>query len=137
MKRNLILSLIIILLIISCKKINLLGPNDIPPPTEFPNTEYPTPTPVPVPPIDIEEKPIIVKPEIVSGKTVFGGYAKRFKYKNEWYVLATNEYDTDTKSLEKTGKAALLKIANDGSTITKIGGYLLLWILKMLIIGLI
>ncbi|MEI0491405.1 hypothetical protein R4J17_03060 [Brachyspira intermedia] len=106
------------------QKINLLGPNDIPPPTEFPNTEYPTPTPVPVPPIDIEEKPIIVKPEIVSGKTVFGGYAKRFKYKNEWYVLATNEYeyDTDTKSLEKTGKAALLKIANDGSTITKIGG---------------
>lgn len=36
MKRNLILVLIILsitLLIISCKKINLLGPNDIPPPT--------------------------------------------------------------------------------------------------------
>ena len=114
----------------SCKKVNLLSPTYIPPPTEFPNIEddkeeipdYPNPTPLPTPPEKTEEKPIEVKPEVVANGTVFGGYGRRFKFKNDWYVLATNEYqyDPNTKTLNPAGKGAVLKINNDGSTITKI-----------------
>lgn len=116
----------VLILIVSCKKINLLSSAYIPPPTAFPNIsevpDYPIPTPIPTPPDKVEEKPIKVTPEIVPDNTVFGGYSKRFKYKNEWYVLATNQYkyDADTKKLTPTGKGALLKIGNDGSTISKI-----------------
>ena len=128
----LLLLILIVVLIMSCKKINLLSPTYIPPPTEFPNIEddkpvipdYPNPTPLPTPPEegDIEEKPIEVKPEVVQNGTVFGGYGRRFKFKNDWYVLATNEYqyDPNTKTLNPAGKGAVLRIENDGSTITKI-----------------
>ena len=128
----LLLLILIIVLIMSCKKVNLLGPNNIPPPTQFPNIDdekpeipdYPNPTPLPTPPEegDIEEKPIEVKPEVVQNGTVFGGYGRRFKFKNDWYVLATNEYEykPETKTLNPTGKGAVLRIENDGSTITKI-----------------
>ena len=113
-----------LILIVSCKKINLLSPTYIPPPTEFPNEtpEYPNPTPVPNPPQEPEEKPIEVKPEVVENGTVFGGYGRRFKFKNDWYVLATNEYqyDTNSKTLKPTGKGAVLRIEKDGKTITKI-----------------
>ena len=97
-----------LILIVSCKKINLLSSTYIPPPTEFPNEmpEYPESTPVPTPPQEPEEKPIEVKPEVVENGTVFGGYGRRFKFKNSWYVLATNEYqyDTNSKTLKPTGK---------------------------------
>ena len=126
----LLLLILIVVLIMSCKKINLLSPTYIPPPTAFPNIEddkeeipdYPNPTPVPTPPEKTEEKPIEVKPEVVANGTVFGGYGRRFKFKNDWYVLATNEYqyDPNTKTLNPTGKGAVLRIENDGSTITKI-----------------
>ena len=126
----LFLLILIIVFIISCRKINILGPNDIPPPTAFPNIDdekpeipdYPNPTPVPDPPEETEEKPIEIKPEVVEDGIVFGSYGRRFKFKNEWYVLATNEYKYDPvkKQLERTGKGALLKIANDGNTIIKI-----------------
>ncbi|AEM22274.1 hypothetical protein Bint_1655 [Brachyspira intermedia PWS/A] len=116
----------------SCKKVNLLGPNNIPPPTAFPIIDdekpeipdYPDPTPVPDPPDegDIEEKPIEVKPEVVPNGTVFGGYGRRFKFKNDWYVLATNEYEynPETKMLRQLNKGAVLRIEKDGKTITKI-----------------
>ncbi len=66
------------ILINSCRKINLLSPSIIPPPTEFPNNgqipEYPTPSPtLPIPPEKTEEKNITVTPEIVKDGTVFGG----------------------------------------------------------------
>ena len=113
-----------LILIVSCKKINLLSSTYIPPPTEFPNEmpEYPESTPVPNPPQEPEEKPIEVKPEVVENGTVFGGYGRRFKFKNDWYVLATNEYkyDPNTKGLNPTGKGAVLRIEKDGKTITKI-----------------
>ena len=113
-----------LILIVSCKKINLLSSTYIPPPTEFPNEtpEYPNPTPVPTPPQEPEEKPIEVKPEVVENGTVFGGYGRRFKFKNDWYVLATNEYEykPETKTLNPTGKGAVLRIEDDGKTITKI-----------------
>lgn len=53
---------------------------------------------------------------------MFGGYGRRFKFKNDWYVLATNEYEykPETKTLNPTGKGAVLKIEDDGKTITKI-----------------
>lgn len=109
------------------QKINLLPPSYIPPPTAFPNIseevpDYPTPTPIPPPPEITEDIHIEIKPEIVQNGTVFGGYGRRFKYKNEWYVLATNEYEykPETKTLNPTGKGALLKIGSDGTTITKI-----------------
>ena len=124
------LLILIIVLIMSCRKINILGPNNIPPPTAFPNIDdekpeipdYPDPTPVPTPPDEVEEKPIEVKPEVVQNGTVFGGYGRRFKFKNDWYVLATNEYEYnyETKTLNPRGKGAILKIENDGRTITKI-----------------
>ncbi|MEI0531405.1 hypothetical protein R4I97_07585 [Brachyspira pilosicoli] len=117
----------ILILIVSCKKINLLPPTYIPPPTAFPNIgeelpDYPTPSPILPPPEITENITIEIKPEIVQNGTVFGGYGRRFKYKNEWYVLATNEYEykPETKTLNPTGKGALLKIGSDGSTITKI-----------------
>ncbi|MEI0562423.1 hypothetical protein [Brachyspira pulli] len=126
----LLLLILIIILIMSCKKVNLLGPNNIPPPTKFPIIDdnkpeipdYPNPTPVPTPPEKTEEKPIEVKPEAVANGTVFGGYGRRFKFKNDWYVLATNEYEYnyETKTLNPRGKGAILKIENDGRTITKI-----------------
>ena len=128
----LLLFILIVVMIMSCKKINLLSPTYIPPPTAFPNIEddkeeipdYPNPTPIPTPPEegDIEEKPIEVKPEVVANGTVFGGYGRRFKFKNDWYVLATNEYqyDPNTKTLNPTGKGAVLRIEKDGKTITKI-----------------
>ena len=113
-----------LILIVSCKKINLLSSTYIPPPTEFPNEmpEYPESTPVPTPPQEPEEKPIEVKPEVVENGTVFGGYGRRFKFKNDWYVLATNEYEykPETKTLKPIGKGAVLRIEKDGKTITKI-----------------
>lgn len=127
MKNKILLLLIILNLLISCKKVNLLTPSIIPPPTEFKNNEkipqYPTPSPVlPIPPEKTEEKNIVVTPEIVKDGTVFGGYGRRFKFKNEWHILATNEYkyDPNTKILTPTGKGAILKIDNNGKTITKI-----------------
>ncbi|MEI0747728.1 hypothetical protein [Brachyspira pulli] len=126
------LLILIIVLIMSCRKINILGPNNIPPPTKFPIIDdnkpeipdYPDPTPVPDPPDkgDIEEKPIEVKPEVVPNGTVFGGYGRRFKFKNDWYVLATNEYEynPETKMLRQLNKGAVLRIEKDGKTITKI-----------------
>ncbi|MEI0698084.1 hypothetical protein R4K92_04005 [Brachyspira intermedia] len=128
----LLLLILIVVLIMSCKKVNLLGPNNIPPPTKFPIIDdekpeipdYPDPTPVPDPPEegDIEEKPIEVKPEVVQNGTVFGGYGRRFKFKNDWYVLATNEYEynPETKILRQLNKGAVLRIEKDGKTITKI-----------------
>lgn len=117
----------VLILTVSCKKINLLPPSYIPPPTAFPNIseevpDYPTPTPIPPPPEITEDIHIEIKPEIVQNGTVFGGYGRRFKYKNEWYVLATNEYEykPETKTLNPTGKGAVLKIEDDGKTITKI-----------------
>ena len=72
----------VLILIVSCKKINLLSSAYIPPPTAFPNIsevpDYPIPTPIPTPPDKVEEKPIKVTPEIVPDNTVFGGYSKRF-----------------------------------------------------------
>ena len=116
--------IVCLILIVSCKKINLLSSTYIPPPTEFPNEtpEYPESTPVPTPPQEPEEKPIEVKPEIVENGTVFGGYGRRFKFKNDWYVLATNEYEykPETKTLNPIGKGAVLRIEKDGKTITKI-----------------
>ena len=126
----LLLLILIIILIMSCKKVNLLGPNNIPPPTKFPSMDdgkpeipdYPNPTPVPDPPGEVEEKPIEVKPEVVQNGTVFGGYGRRFKFKNDWYVLATNEYEynPETKMLRQLNKGAVLRIEKDGKTITKI-----------------
>ena len=55
---------------------------------------------------------------------VFGGFGRRFKFNNEWHILATNEYqyDPNTKMIVPTGKAAILKINNDGNTMTKVYG---------------
>ena len=116
------LLILIIVLIMSCRKINILGPNNIPPPTAFPNIydekpeipDYPDPTPVPDPPDEVEEKPIEVKPEVVQNGTVFGGYGRRFKFKNEY------EYNPETKTLRQLNKGAVLRIEKDGKTITKI-----------------
>lgn len=127
MKNKILFLLIILNLLISCKKVNLLTPSIIPPPTEFKNNEkipqYPTPTPVlTIPPEKTEEKNIIVTPEIVKDGIVFGGYGRRFKFNNEWHILATNEYkyDPNTKILTPTYKGAILKIDNNGKTIIKI-----------------
>ncbi|MBW5409662.1 hypothetical protein E6A50_04670 [Brachyspira hampsonii] len=126
----LLLLILVIVLIMSCKKVNLLSPTYIPPPTAFPSKDnnkpvipyYPNPTPVPTPPEETEEKAIEIKPEVVANDTVFGGYGRRFKFKNDWYVLATNEYqyNHNTKTLNPTGKGAVLRIEKDGKTITKI-----------------
>lgn len=133
-KLLIIMLFILIAFTLSCKKVNILRPSHIPPPTEFPKDDtkpeipdYPIPSPLPPPPDKPEDQYIEIKPEIVQGRKVFGGYGRRIKLHNEWYVIATNEYqyDNNSKRLTPTGKGALLKINNDGSTIIKIHSMLL------------
>ena len=67
--------LILISLMVSCKKFNILGPNTIPPPTDFTVPDNTIPSHVDV------------RPETAPDNAVFGTYIKRFVYKGKWYIF--------------------------------------------------
>jgi len=65
---------------------------------------------------------IEVNPEVAPDGTVFGGFTKRFKFKDQWYVLADYmySYDTEKKIATQTGSNVVLRI-DDDKTITIYG----------------
>lgn len=102
----LVLLIILLILAVSCKKVNLLAPSYIPQETKFLS-----------PPTNAIPKKIDVDPQPAKNGEVFGGFTKKFYYKGEWYVLANYiyYYDATNKTLTQNGNHALLKLDNDGN----------------------
>ena len=99
--------LILISLMVSCKKFNILGPNTIPPPTDFTVPDNTIPSHVDV------------RPETAPDNAVFGTYIKRFVYKGKWYILARNMYNYDAvnKTLTKTATNIVLSMDSDNKIV--------------------
>ncbi|WIH83874.1 hypothetical protein NEI00_01520 [Brachyspira pilosicoli] len=99
------LLILIIVLIVSCNKINILGANYIPPETDFKLPEEAIPG-------HIDVNPVPAK----YGE-VFGGFSKKFKYKDKWYILADYmyDYDPERKKLNKTDKNIILEIDDNAN----------------------
>lgn len=111
MKRFLIslsvLSIMSLLVMFACKKVNILAPTYIPDETKFrvPNNDQTIPS------------KIDVNPQPAKNGEVFGGFIRKFQYKGEWHILATNRYyyDANNKLLTPKGKQFLLKFDKDGN----------------------
>lgn len=111
MKRFLIslsvLSIVLLLVMFACKKVNILAPTYIPDETKFrvPNNDQTIPS------------KIDVNPQPAKNGEVFGGFIRKFQYKGEWHILATNRYyyDANNKILTPKGKQFLLKFDKDGN----------------------
>ncbi|AEM22242.1 hypothetical protein Bint_1623 [Brachyspira intermedia PWS/A] len=103
----LLLLILIIFLMISCKKINILGPNNIPPPTDFRLPEDTIPGHIDVNPVPAKDG------------EVFGSFQRKFKYQGKWYVLADYMYDYDpkTKTLNRKAEDIILQIDNNGNIV--------------------
>lgn len=99
------LLIFIIVLIVSCNKINILGANYIPPETDFKLPEEAIPGHIDVNPVPAKEG------------EVFGGFSKKFKYKDKWYILADYiyDYDPERKKLNKTDKNIILEIDDNAN----------------------
>ncbi|MEI0610950.1 hypothetical protein [Brachyspira pilosicoli] len=99
------LLILVIVLIISCKKINILSPTYIPPETDFRLPEDTIPGHVDVTPVPAKEG------------EVFGGFQKKFKYQGKWYILADYmyEYIPETKTLNQIDKNIILQIDDNGN----------------------
>lgn len=99
------LLILIIVLIVSCNKINILGANYIPPETDFKLPEEAIPGYIDVNPVPAKEG------------EVFGGFSKKFKYKDKWYILADYiyDYDPERKKLNKTDKNIILEIDDNAN----------------------
>ena len=94
------LLILVIVLIISCEKINILGPTYIPPETDFRLPEDTIPCHIDVNPVPAKDG------------EVFGGFQKKFKYQGKWYILADYmyEYIPENKILTQTAKNVILQI---------------------------
>lgn len=111
MKRFLInlsvLSIVLLLVMFACKKVNILAPTYIPDETKFrvPNNDQTIPS------------KIDVNPQPAKNGEVFGGFIRKFQYKGEWHILATNKYyyDANNKILTPKGNQFLLKFDKDGN----------------------
>ncbi|MEI0565225.1 hypothetical protein [Brachyspira pulli] len=101
----LLLLILTIVLMISCKKINILSPTHIPPPTDFRLPEDAIPGHVDVTPMPAK-----------NGE-VFGSFSKKFKYQGKWYILADYMYNYDPKSktLNQIDKNIILQIDDNGN----------------------
>ena len=101
----LFLLIFIIVLIVSCKGINILSPIHIPPPTDFRLPEDTIPSYVDVNPVPAKDG------------EVFGGFRRKFKYQGKWYILADYMYDYDPKSkaLNKKAEDIILQIDESGN----------------------
>ena len=101
------LLIVVIVLIISCEKFNILGPTYIPPETDFRLPEETIPG-------HIDVNPVPAK----NGE-VFGAFRRKFRYQGKWYVLAYYMYDYDPKSktLNKKAEKIILQIDDNGNII--------------------
>ncbi|WP_295298430.1 hypothetical protein [uncultured Brachyspira sp.] len=101
------LLIIVIVLIISCEKINILGPTYIPPETDFRLPEDTIPGHIDVNPVPAKDG------------EVFGGFRRKFRYQGKWYILADYMYDYDPKSktLNKKAEDIILQIDDNGNII--------------------
>ena len=101
------LLIIVIVLIVSCEKINILGPTYIPPETDFRLPEDTIPGHIDVNPVPAKDG------------EVFGGFRRKFKYQGKWYILADYMYDYDPKSktLNKKAEDIILQIDDDGNIV--------------------
>ena len=99
------LLILVIVLIISCKKINILSPTYIPPETDFRLPEDTIPGHIDVNPVPAKDG------------EVFGGFSKKFKYQGKWYILAgyMYNYDHKSKTLTRTANNVLLEIDNNAN----------------------
>ncbi|WP_157159729.1 hypothetical protein [Brachyspira pilosicoli] len=99
------LLIFIIVLIVSCNKINILGANYIPPETDFTLPEEAIPGYIDVNPVPAKEG------------EVFGSFSKKFKYQGKWYILADYmyDYDPERKKLNKTDKNIILEIDDNAN----------------------
>ena len=109
-----ILSIVLLFAIFACKKVNLLSPTYIPDETIFKvaNNDNTLPS------------KIDVNPTPAKNGEVFGGFIRKFQYKGEWHILATNKYyyDATNKILTEKGKQFLLKFDKDGNLRVLNGG---------------
>ena len=103
----LFLLIFIIVLIVSCKGINILSPIHIPPPTDFRLPEDTIPSHVDVNPVPAKDG------------EVFGGFQRKFKYQGKWYILADYMYDYDPKSkaLNRKAEDIILQIDDSGNIV--------------------
>ena len=101
------LLIIVIVLIISCEKFNILGPTYIPPETDFRLPE------------DTIPGHIDVNPVPAKNGEVFGSFRRKFKYQGKWYILADYmyEYKPENKTLTQTARNIILQIDDDGNII--------------------
>ena len=99
------LLIVVIVLIVSCEKINILGPTYIPPETDFRLPEETIPG-------HIDVNPVPAK----NGE-VFGGFRRKFKYQGKWYILADYmyEYKPENKTLTQTAKNIILQIDDNAN----------------------
>ena len=111
MKRFLIIFVIlsiVLLSVLSCKKINLLAPSMIPQNTQFSS-----------PPKDenIEDANVEIYPKPAQNNEVFGNFQRKFRYKNKWYIMAGDiyNYDANTKSITRSGNNAILQLEDNGN----------------------
>lgn len=103
-----ILFIVFLIAFVSCKKVNILSPTRIPNPARIKIT---------IPPNNnIIIKDVEVNPKPAKDGEVFGGFVKKFKYQNHWYILANKkyEYDAKTKSLNNKAINIILKIEDNG-----------------------
>ena len=68
------LLIIVIVLIVSCEKFNILGPTYIPPETDFRLPEDTIPGHIDVNPVPAKDG------------EVFGGFRRKFRYQGKWYI---------------------------------------------------
>lgn len=102
-----ILFIVFLIAFVSCKKVNLLAPSYIPQETKF---RFPT---------DTIPKSIDVNPQPAKDGEVFGGFERKFRYKNKWYIMANYSfyYDAKTKTLSRSsdGYNILLELDDNGN----------------------
>ncbi|WP_157150725.1 hypothetical protein [Brachyspira sp. SAP_772] len=101
------LLIVVIVLIVSCEKFNILGPTYIPPETDFRLPE------------DTIPGHIDVNPVPAKNGEVFGDFIRKFRYQGKWYILANYmyEYKPETKTLTQTARNVILQIDDDGNII--------------------
>ena len=111
MKRFLIIFVIlsiVLLSVLSCQKINLLAPSYIPQSSTFLS-----------PPKDenTEDANVEIYPKPAQNNEVFGNFQRKFRYKNKWYIMASDiyEYNANMKSITRNGNNALLQLDDNGN----------------------
>lgn len=100
-----VLLILVIVLIISCEKFNILGPTYIPPETDFRLPEETIPGHIDVNPVPAKDG------------EVFGAFRRKFRYQGKWYILADYmyEYKPETKTLTQIDRRVILQIDDDGN----------------------